>query len=380
MSWTFLPAKQYFGKFVHIWDELNGDLFQNHPLLDSRFVGPLVEYFANQRVRLAIHRTDGHIDSMLLLTPRDMGVWTSFLPSQAQIAPIILSTHANLGDLFTQLPGPNLMLDICCQDPRYSALPTNHNSAYQEIAPHAITLDIKIEKDFESFWGSRSRKLQANMRRYFRRLENKNIESRLEIATQGSAIEDALVRYGDVEIQGWKGRAGTAIHKDNIQGRFYRDVLLRFAKNQQTIIYELYLNDRFAASQLAISNDHTLIRLKITYDESLAKYAPGRVLDYLMLEREFARKQFAIYEYNTNAIPDQLSWGTGKRVISHVSIYRFPWLKYAARVARSIRKSLKMACAFSSRAVTLSRGSQPACVSAQISSVGIPTKNRLARR
>jgi hypothetical protein len=65
-----------------------------------------------------------------------------------------------------------------------------------------------------------------------------------------------------------------------------------------------------------------LITLKTTYDESLAAYAPGRLLDYLFLEREFSEKRFSVVEFYTNASSERQSWGTGTRTISHITVYR----------------------------------------------------------
>jgi hypothetical protein len=88
---------------------------------------------------------------------------------------------------------------------------------------------------------------------------------------------------------------------------------------------------------MTIANEYMLITLKTTYDESFAFYAPGRLLEYLLLEREFAEKRYAVVEYYTNASPDLQSWGTGTRTINHFTVYRarvFKQLVYAYQRAK----------------------------------------------
>jgi len=41
------------------------------------------------------------------------------------------------------------------------------------------------------------------------------------------------LRYGILESAGWKGKSGTSIHPENIQGAFYDEVLQSFAPNRQ---------------------------------------------------------------------------------------------------------------------------------------------------
>jgi len=154
----------------------------------------------------------------------------------------------------------------------------------------------------------------------------------MDVVTQPTKIEKAFTRYGDIESRSWKGKAGTAIHRDNSQGQFYWEMLQGFAQDHQAAIYELYLDERLASSMLTIANDYMLITLKTTYDESLAFYAPGRLLDYFLLEREFAEKRYAVVEYYTNASPDLQSWGTGMRTINHLTVYRSRVFKQLVQV------------------------------------------------
>jgi hypothetical protein len=65
--------------------------------------------------------------------------------------------------------------------------------------------------------------------------------------------------------------------------------------------------------------------LKTAYDESIARFAPGRLLLHEVLNHAFQEKRNKRVEFYTNATQDQLAWATGQRVISHVTCFRWHW-------------------------------------------------------
>ncbi|MGH8657505.1 MAG: GNAT family N-acetyltransferase [Gammaproteobacteria bacterium] len=327
MTWTFVTAKEGFSKFAPVWDELNRRLFKGHPLLDSRFVGPLIQHFATEKDLLALHHANGSCASALLLTPSRIGVWRSFLPSQTQIAPILPEPGLDLRELARKLPGSAFVIEMLCQDPLYTALAPGRLDLPHEISPHATTLNIQVDGEFQDYWRKRSEGLRQNIRRTLRHLEKDGIMPDFRIVDSMEELSKALKRYGDLESKGWKGKAGTAIHENNTQGCFYQDVLLGFGEQKQAMVVELYLDKHLACSTLSIANDFMLVMLKTTHDEALRKYSPGRIVDYFHLQHEFSKKRFSVVEFYTNAKPELLSWGTSSRLINHITLYRSPGLQ-----------------------------------------------------
>ena len=178
------------------------------------------------------------------------------------------------------------------------------------------------------------------MRRYLRRAEDLDSPLRLAIVEQPEQILSAVGRFGDLESAGWKGPLGTAIHRSNAQGSFYGDVLERFARMGRGRVYELYDGKHLAASQLCIDNGHALVLLKTTYDEKMARLAPGRVLLYRLLEHEFASRHFEAVEFYTDAGPEELKWATGSRPVYHVALYRSAMIKRVIVGSRRLRALL----------------------------------------
>lgn len=333
MSWSFLPARSAFATYAGAWDQLNRRLFDDHPLLATSFVGPLIDHFADGRDLLAVHEHAGAADAMLLLRPGRFR-WSSFMPSQTQVAPCLVSDAAAIACLLRALPPAVVALDLPCQDPLCSRLADAPASAIHERAEAATTLTIDLSTDFDTYWSQRSRKLRQNLRRALRSIEASGADCRLQFFRGETELGAALQRYARIESSGWKGDAGTAIDLQAPQGRFYADMLGRCTGRGQAEIVELHIDGRIAASQMLLLNDNMMITLKTTHDESLAAHSPGNVLDYLLLEREFAERRVRAVEYYTNASSELLRWGTAHRTITHHRWYRSAWVRRLIDVLR----------------------------------------------
>ncbi len=337
-EWSFYPALEQFPNFSEAWDELNERLYHSHPFLDSCFVGSCVRHFATATDVLAVHGASKRPDGMVLLRRARQGVWRTFLAVQAHIAAVLLDSSLTAGSLLRGLPGYNFWVDFLCQDPECSCFSSERMEYAHDRLPHAITTRVRLHGEFDGYWTGRSKKLRQNVRRYCHWLADDGHKLRLRVVTEPEELAEALHRYGDLESEGWKGTAGSAIHWRNPQGRFYHDVLQCFARKGQAAIYELYCHNMLAASLVTIANSRMLVLLKTTYDVSLAKYSPGRLLLYELLKKEFLERRFNAVEFYTYATPLLLSWATDARAIEHVTVYRAPWCKQVAALGRRGRK------------------------------------------
>lgn len=321
MTWQLSPARDAFPAFAPEWDRLNRELYQSHPLFDSRFVGPLLEYFADGSERLCTHRTGDTIDGALILRPLGLGRWALFLPSQAQVAAVLLRDARLLETLFPALPGQAWTLDLLAQDPNYCPdwrqLPLPRRQLH-----HSLTMAVAVKGRFEDYWGSRSKQLRKNLRRYQHRSTDCSGTPRFVIIDKPERIQDAVARYGVLESSGWKGREGTAVAPKNEQGLFYVKLMQGYAQTGQARVVELWLDEQLAASRLIITHGQMWSILKTTYDESLAALAPGRQLLHETLHQAFSTLEAGSVEFYTNTTQDQAEWATDLRFILHHQIYR----------------------------------------------------------
>ena len=320
------------------WDRLNQHLMAGHPMLDSRFIDAMLRHFGDGSERLCQLERDGEVVGMCILRRAKPGVWATFLPSQTQVGPAILADPADLAGLPTQLPGLAGQVDLLCQDPDFSP-------AFQctgipcQTKTHALTMSIRLEGDFDSYWADRSKNLRAAIRTRENRLARAELQPRVVRHDRPEDMPAAVDRFGALESAGWKGRAGTAVSSDNAQGPFYRELMAAFAATGQAVAYEYWLGDHLAASQLAITSEGMMVLLKTTYDEELASFSPGRLLLREVIADSFRRLPGGVIEFYTNADADQLAWATDQRWIEHISLYRNQLAERLANAFRTTRRA-----------------------------------------
>lgn len=331
--WCSLPVSGALGEHAHAWDACNRRLFDGHLLYDSRFVGNLLKHFAQGNERILLRDCAPGETEMCLLRPGARGGWETFFHSQAQISPVMVGSRHALDGLFDALPGMPLQIDFLGQDAPYSNVVDGLVAGAQAIN-HATTISIALSGSFEDYWNSRPKNLIKNIRRYKNRVAQGGFEADVVQIGSPEQIAAAVARYGQLEAHSWKNRQGTAVLPDNPQGRFYTDVLEDFARTGNAIVYELWINQRLAASRLVILDKRMFIILKTAYDKSMAQFAPGRLLLHEVIADAFRRLPGGTLEFYTNATADQLEWATDSRTIVHQTMYRYAPLALGRQVMK----------------------------------------------
>jgi hypothetical protein len=323
------------------WDALNGRYFADHPLLSATMARSLLAHCPAASMCYAMLRKGSDVTAMAVLSKLSGGRWTVFTPSQAPLSlalidPAVAQPYTLLRSLLTKLPPFGLSLDVPALDP--SLLPS-HSAGDPRVETVSLgtTIQVAETNGFEAYWNTRSRDLKQNIRRYFKRATEAGTPCRLERVTEPDKIGAAVDRYGLLESEGWKGRDGTALHPQNVQGRLYRELLETFAKQGNAVAYELYAGDQFAASRLMISGPRMHVMLKTTYSEGLRQHAPGRLLLYLALEDLLKAPQARPVEFFTRANQDLLIWATGTRELFSSTIYRNSAVQFAVGLRRRLR-------------------------------------------
>lgn len=337
MSWKLVPLTDSLLEYRARWDELNESLYEGHPLFHSDFVEALLRHFRSGGEHLCVHTRGGRIDGLLIAQPASRFKWALFAPSQWQACPLLVEDPEALQSLLRALPGLVLAIDFLNQDPLYSPLAASSDRRLVRL-PHTHTIAIDLQGSFEDYWKPRQRKeIRKKLLRRVRRLSEHGHDFELLEWHDPREIPAAVKRFGDLESAGWKGASGTAVHESNAQGRFYRELLEAFAKRDAAFVFELRISGQPAAMRLCILGPKMLIFLKTSYDEALAQYAPGRLMAYWMLEREFESPRRARIEYYTNADQDLLPWGTSDRWVSHFTGFRSRSFRRLHQLIRSAR-------------------------------------------
>ncbi|URI10263.1 GNAT family N-acetyltransferase [Aquincola tertiaricarbonis] len=321
------------------WDQLLQRLWGDHPMLSAAFVGELLRRFGSGREWLLVGRnTEGTVQGMAVLRRGRGGMWASFVPSQAQIAPVLLADGQGIAAMYRALPGFAWRIDFLCNDPDFGDLAATAGRQ-PNTSWHALTTAVDLVGGFEAYWADRPTKLKKYMRRYERKISAAG-PVRFVVVTQPEAVAQAVARYAVIESSGWKGRAGTALRVGNDQFDFYQTLLARQARQGGAEVYELWLGEQQLASRLTLVSAQQVLILKTTYDEVHSEFSPSHLLLYRTLEHAFEFHAGKRVEFYTNATREQRLWSTAQRHIQHASYSRYEPLQAWVRVARALRARL----------------------------------------
>lgn len=324
--WTIAASQAVDERWWADWDRLNDTHLQSHPLLSSRWARNLVASFGPQDLRFArLVRGNGEPLAATILQPTGFGRWRVFCPAQAAIALLVFDRSLAGGmqwlqQLLRRMPGIGLVLDVPYQDQPYSWVETPEHTSLHRVSL-GTTIRIRSPEGLDKYWAERPKELRDNVRRRQRKAGEEGHQFRLAAVTEPGLIGAAVDRYGQLESSGWKGKEGTALHPDNVQGRFYRAMMEAYATTGDATMFELWNREQLAASRIVIRGPTMYVILKTTFDENLRNFAPGHVQLYEMFRTMLADPQ-RVVELYTKATRDWLLWATDTRSIDDVSIYR----------------------------------------------------------
>ena len=197
-SWQIIKLSGTLGVHAAAWDELNARLFRSNPMLHSRFVDALLNHFGTGTEYLCLLGTDAEPRAMCLMNSKGMGIWTTFLPSQAQIGPALITDPADVSSLMLALPGTTGSIDLMCYDAAFGDITQGNPNT--SVKDHALTMNVKLDADFNDYWSTRSKQLKKNIRRYERRLEDDEVHSKFICISQRQDIAEAVTQIGRAHV------------------------------------------------------------------------------------------------------------------------------------------------------------------------------------
>jgi CelD/BcsL family acetyltransferase involved in cellulose biosynthesis len=326
VPWQLYPTTA-FTQFVPEWDALVEDV-EGPPFLSSAFLLPLLAQFGSGSEQLAICREGDAITGAALVARRSAGVWDTFQPSQLPLGPwLVRRGHdpvAIARALLHRLPGLALQLGLTQLDPRMYARPGGGEDA--STLDYVQTAALAVDGTFDDYWAARGKNLRANMRKQRNRLLADGVVARFDVLTRPDDVAGAIDAYGRLESAGWKAATGTAIARDNAQGRFYRAMLENFCSLGRGRMYRLCFGDRVVAMDLCIEGGDVQVVLKTTYDETISNLSPAFLLREEELRKHFTDRRVRRVEFFGKVMDWHLQWTRDTRMVYHVNITRFPRL------------------------------------------------------
>ena len=165
---------------------------------------------------------------------------------------------------------------------------------------------VAVDGDWETYREGLGRKLNSELRRRRRRLEEAGTFS-FEVADGREQLAALLDEGFAVEAAGWKGEQGKAISSRPETLRFYRSVARWAVEHDWLRLAFLRLDGRPFAFDFSIEADGIHYLLKTGFDPAYGKFAPGMILRYEMLARAFSTG-IRSYEFLGADEPWKLQW------------------------------------------------------------------------
>jgi len=338
-SWS-IAAIADFPPVIDAWNALNAG-GQNLPILDGEFFRYLLEEFGNGTELIAVCRDGDQPVAAAIINRERTGVWQTFQPSQSPLGAWIQdpgrSQTALMKSLAEALPGMNLILGVTQQDPSILARP--ESDARTSTFDYIRTASIEVSGSFADYWAARGKNLRQNVRRTNNRLNRDGVRQHLEVVTDADGVANAVDDFGIIESRGWKAQQGTAMHPENDQGRFYRDLFRHYASRGEAIAYRYFFDSALVATDLCVHRDGVLIILKTTYDEEFGKWSPASQMRHEYFESVFDDSLFRRIEFYGKLMDWHTKWSHDIRTMYHVNSYRSSLVAKGLALLSRIRQS-----------------------------------------
>jgi CelD/BcsL family acetyltransferase involved in cellulose biosynthesis len=322
-AWRFIPA-QKFNDHVESWRQINRNS-ANSPALEPELVLAALQHLGDGKELIALMERGADIVAMGILRRKNPWVWETFQPSQIPLGAWLVRSDASCSEvaysLLRALPGMPLLLGVTQLDPDLSVRPDSDEKI--RTVDYINTARITIQGTFEEYWAARGKNLRQNMKRQRNSLERSGVVTRLDVLTSPEDVPTAIAAYARMETAGWKATGGTAIAPDNVQGKFYTQLLQSFAAQGRAHIYRYWYDDRIVAMDLCISHDGIIIILKTTYDEREQASSPAMLMRQDAFKAMFESQRFKRVEFYGKVMEWHTRWTNEIRTMYHLNIYRW---------------------------------------------------------
>ena len=324
MTWTLYPIDQ-FPQHATEWDQLQRS-YNHAAFLESPFLRPLLAEFGTGHEQLALMHQHGSLRAGAILRRSGKGSWETFQPSQlplgAWVAKADIDLEREAEKLLLVLPGIAIALGLTQLDSML--LPRRPDKPNLRTQDYIDTAWVDITGSFDTYWDGLGKNLRQNTRKQRNKLQTEGTATRLECISEPAQVAKAMQDYGALESAGWKAADGTAIHPDNAQGRFYRNMLESFCNLGRGRIYSYYFGDKVVSMDLCIESGPVIIILKTAYDETYKNVSPSTLMRQEQFRQLFEEGRHQRIEFYGKVMEWHTRWTANSRPVYHSTSYRWP--------------------------------------------------------
>ena len=184
------------------------------------------------------------------------------------------------------------LLPLLCEERRVHML-INTTQIHKALEPaKALHLTkrsyFRAALDATKSYDSMAEAWPRKRRKEWRRLLRKSLETdqaAYQTAQSKKDCSEAFERYTQIESQGWKGRAGTAIAQDPHKLNYYRTMIKQGCELGQVETQLLMIQGEAIAASIRLIRGKNAFEVKTSYCENHRKLAPGVLLEILNMQQ-----------------------------------------------------------------------------------------------
>lgn len=284
------------------WQILQSKSLVTNPFFEDWNLIPAVKHLGDSSIYIINIYREGQLVALFpVFKKRHLG----FIPSLS----IWQHNHAYISDPLhaIELNWPTIFDQIC------RALRCHwfmqHNAKHNLFPERARVYSIKqrraaiknpqhIPQYIAQLHGKRQRELQ----RVHRKIEQYLAPELIKF----DCNKKGLTAYMDLEHQGWKGEEAGAILSRSSVTKYYQD-MLNLVPDNQWEVYGLFSQNVLLACAMRIQSNHQAFEIKTTFNEDYRLYAPGKMLEYYLLN-DLAASNFTQVDSCTDADNALINW------------------------------------------------------------------------
>lgn len=178
-------------------------------------------------------------------------------------------------------------------------------------------------------------KLRSQLRRVRQRLEQRGP---LRFHRESGAKSTSLERFYQLEANGWKGIAGSAILCNGTRP-FYDEMARAAARYDYFSLFTLECGDELVAAHYSFTYRDRCYSPIVTYNEAFRQFAPGHLIISEILSY-CAANDIRYFDITGQDQPWKMKWTSEARPMNHYFVFKGPIGQLAYRVGVSLRAAV----------------------------------------
>lgn len=175
---------------------------------------------------------------------------------------------------------------------------------------------IVVDKDWETYWKSRTRKFRKNCKRKIKKIAQDHDYS---VSTYDT-LKDVREDIHFISANSWKSKIGQAIPQSESRIHFFDTLGEIAAANHWLKVSILSINGARVAHEFHLEYKNRVHSMRSDYVEKYKHLSPGSVLDFFIVENIF---KSGVTEYDLGGSNDdyKLNWTSDIRAHTHYLIF-----------------------------------------------------------